>query len=71
MHLLEGESLLNDALGLICMRVAVAAALTGTLSLVDAFATFLWVAIGAIALGVGVTWIGSHKAGAKVANSTT
>lgn len=57
MHLLEGESLLNDASGLVFMRFAVAAALTGTFSLVDAFGTFLWVAIGGIALGVGVTWI--------------
>ena len=37
MHILEGKSLLNDASGLICMRFAVAAALTGTFSLVDAF----------------------------------
>jgi monovalent cation/hydrogen antiporter len=57
MHILEGESLLNDASGLVCMRFAVAAALTGTFSLVAAFGTFLWVAIGGIALGVGVTWI--------------
>ncbi len=57
MHILQGESLLNDASGLVCMRFAVAAALTGTFSLVDAFGTFLWVAIGGIALGVGVTWI--------------
>jgi monovalent cation/hydrogen antiporter len=57
MHILEGESLLNDASGLVCLRFAVAAALTGTFSLVDAFGTFLWVAIGGIALGVGVTWI--------------
>src|ERR1700681_669718 len=57
MHILEGESLLNDASGLVCMRFAVAAALTGTFSLVDAFGTFLWVAIGGIALGVGVTWM--------------
>src|SRR6266436_6380282 len=32
MHILEGESLLNDASGLVCMRFAVAAALTGTFS---------------------------------------
>jgi len=57
MHILQGESLLNDASGLVCMRFAVAAALTGTFSLVDAFGTFLWVAIGGIALGVSVTWI--------------
>jgi Na+/H+ antiporter len=57
MHILEGESLLNDASGLVCMRFAVAAALTGAFSPVDAFGTFLWVAIGGIAIGVGVTWI--------------
>jgi CPA1 family monovalent cation:H+ antiporter len=57
MHILQGESLLNDASGLVCMRFAVAAALTGRFSPVDAFATFLWLAIGGIALGVGVTWI--------------
>jgi monovalent cation/hydrogen antiporter len=57
MHILEGESLLNDASGLVCMRFAVAAALTGAFSPLDAFGTFLWIAIGGIAIGVGVTWI--------------
>ncbi len=56
MHILEGEALLNDASGLVCMRFAVAAVLTGTFSLVEAFGTFLWLAIGGIAIGVGVTW---------------
>ena len=32
MHILEGESLLNDATGLTCMRIAVAAATTGASS---------------------------------------
>lgn len=59
MHVLEGESLLNDASGLVCMNFAVAAALTGTFSLLDAVGTFLWLAIGGIAIGVGVTWIAS------------
>ena len=59
MHVLAGESLLNDASGLVCMRFAVAAALTGTFSLLDAVGTFLWLAIGGIAIGVGVTWIAS------------
>ena len=31
MHILEGESLLNDASGLVCMRFAVAAMITGRL----------------------------------------
>lgn len=56
MHILEGESLLNDASGLVCLRFAVAAALTGTFSLLDASLTFLWLAIGGGAIGVGVTW---------------
>ena len=56
MHILEGESLLNDASGLVCMRFAVAAALTGSFSIAAAFGTFLWLAVGGIAIGVGVTW---------------
>jgi len=57
MHILEGESLLNDASGLVCLRFAIAAALTGTFSLYDATLNFLWVSIGGIAVGVAVTWI--------------
>lgn len=56
MHVLEGESLLNDASGLVCMRLAVAAALTGTFSLSDAVGTFLWLAIGGIGTGTALTW---------------
>src|SRR6202165_2712626 len=57
MHILDGESLLNDASGLVCMRFAVAAALTGAFSLPEALGAFLWLAIGGIAIGVSVTWI--------------
>jgi len=57
MHILEGESLLNDASGLVCMRFAVAAALTGAFSLSDAALNFLWVAFGGLGFGVAVTWI--------------
>jgi Na+/H+ antiporter len=55
MHILEGESLLNDASGLVCMQFAVAAVLTGVFSLPSAFLTFLWVAIGGVAIGTGLT----------------
>src|SRR5712675_903487 len=51
MHVLEGESLLNDASGLVCMRFAVAATLTGRFSLFVSASTFLWLAIGGIAIG--------------------
>src|SRR3954449_129163 len=56
MHILEGESLLNDASGLVCMRFALAGALTGTFSINDAALNFLWVAFGGIAIGTGLTW---------------
>jgi CPA1 family monovalent cation:H+ antiporter len=55
MHILEGESLLNDATGLVCFRFAVAAAMTGAFSLASASLTFLWVALGGIACGVAIT----------------
>src|SRR5690606_21643039 len=56
-HVLAGESLLTDAAGLVCMRFAVAAALTGAFSLGDAALNFLWVAFGGLGFGVAVTWI--------------
>ncbi|WP_421996815.1 Na+/H+ antiporter [Reyranella sp.] len=55
LRILEGEALLNDASGLVCMRFALAALLTGTFSLPDAFVTFLWVAAGGLAIGAAVT----------------
>jgi CPA1 family monovalent cation:H+ antiporter len=57
MHILEGESLLNDASGLVCLRFAVAAALTGTFSAGSATLNFLWVAGGGLAIGVVVTLV--------------
>lgn len=56
MHILEGESLLNDASGLVCLRFATAAAMTGVFSLPQAVLTFLWLAIGGIAIGVIITF---------------
>ncbi len=56
MRILEGEALFNDASGIVCMRFAVAAALTGTFSLLDAAGTFLWLAVGGLSIGFGVTW---------------
>jgi CPA1 family monovalent cation:H+ antiporter len=56
MHIIEGESLLNDASGLVCFRFAVAAAVTGRFSPAQAGMTFLWVALAGIAAGVAVTF---------------
>ena len=55
MHILEGESLLNDASGLVCFRFAVAAAMTGSFSVGSAALTFVWLAVAGIGAGVGVT----------------
>jgi len=60
MHILEGESLLNDASGLVCLRFAVAAALTGSFSAGQAALTFLWVAGGGLVIGVAVTLAASR-----------
>jgi CPA1 family monovalent cation:H+ antiporter len=60
MHILEGESLLNDASGLVCFRFAVAAATTGAFSLANASLTFVWLVAGGIGAGVlttlAITW---------------
>lgn len=62
--LLEGESLLNDATGLILFRFAVVATLSGTFHATDAVAQFLFVALGGALVGllIGVVWIGAVRA---------
>ncbi|MGG4609753.1 Na+/H+ antiporter [Providencia sp. Me31A] len=55
-HILEGESLLNDATGLVCFSFAVVAALTGTFSLASAAGQFVLVAFGGIFIGLLVAW---------------
>ncbi len=50
--LLEGESLLNDATGLVLYRIAVVAALTGTFSSVGAAGSFALLIMGGVAVGV-------------------
>jgi len=57
MHILEGESLLNDASGLVCLRFAIAAALSGTFSFTNAAATFAWMAFAGVGIGAAVTWL--------------
>src|SRR5215216_4920486 len=57
--LLEGESLLNDATGLVLFRFAVAAAVTGTFSTMDALGSFALLALGGALVGaaVGGIWV--------------
>jgi CPA1 family monovalent cation:H+ antiporter len=55
--ILEGESLVNDASGLVLYKFAVAAALTGTFSLPHAVGDFVWVGSAGIAVGLAVAWL--------------
>jgi CPA1 family monovalent cation:H+ antiporter len=55
--LLEGESLVNDASGLLLFRLAVAASLTGAFSATDAIRDFAWLAAGGVGLGVAFAYI--------------
>lgn len=50
--LLSGESLINDASGVVAFQFSVAAAVTGTFSLVDAAGSFALLFVGGIAMGV-------------------
>ncbi|MEO6081276.1 MAG: Na+/H+ antiporter [Steroidobacteraceae bacterium] len=57
--LLEGESLLNDATGLVLFRFAIAAAVTGAFSVTDAIGHFLLLALGGAAVGAAcaTVWV--------------
>jgi CPA1 family monovalent cation:H+ antiporter len=54
---LEGESLVNDASGLVLYKFAVLAAVTGTFSAWHAGVSFAWVSAGGVALGVLFGWL--------------
>ncbi|MBC1754784.1 Na+/H+ antiporter [Listeria seeligeri] len=51
MHILEGESLINDASGLVSFQFAVLALVTGTFSFMTAGTSFVLLSLGGIALG--------------------
>jgi CPA1 family monovalent cation:H+ antiporter len=55
--ILEGESLINDASGLVAYRFAVAAVVTGVFSLAQAGMRFVLVAAGGVLIGLIVGWI--------------
>ena len=57
MHLLEGESLLSDASGLVALKFAVAATLTaGSFSWENAAKDFTWMSVGGLGLGALMGW---------------
>jgi len=56
MHILEGESMLNDASGLVALKFAVVATLTGLFSWTGVVREFAWVAVGGLAVGSVLGW---------------
>jgi Na+/H+ antiporter len=54
--ILEGESLVNDATAITCLRLALVA-IAGTFGIGDAIIGFLIAAVGGIAVGLAVAWI--------------
>ncbi len=52
--LLEGESLINDATGLVLFRFAVAATLTGSFNALDAGTSFVLLSVGGVVIGTAV-----------------
>lgn len=57
--ILEGESLINDASGIVSFQFAIAAAVTGTFSLVDATAEFAFSFFGGILMGIVLGYLGN------------
>ena len=56
MHVLAGESLLNDASGLVALKFAVAATLTGLFSWTGVAREFAWIALGGLGVGAALGW---------------
>jgi Na+/H+ antiporter len=54
--ILEGESLVNDAISLVIYRMAIAALITGTFSIWTASLRFFLAAAGGVAIGLAVGW---------------
>jgi monovalent cation/hydrogen antiporter len=57
MTILEGESLLNDAIALTAFRLAVVATVTGVFSPATGGDDFLLAVFGAVGIGLGVGWL--------------
>jgi CPA1 family monovalent cation:H+ antiporter len=56
MNILQGESIINDASGIVSFQFALVAMLTGSFSLMQATGRFFIVAIGGIAVGLALSW---------------
>ena len=54
--IVSGESLVNDATGLVIYRFAVVAVATGAFSLLAATLSFVYVVVAGVAVGLGIGW---------------
>ncbi|HJT56187.1 MAG TPA: cation:proton antiporter, partial [Ktedonobacteraceae bacterium] len=54
---IEGESMVNDASGLVAYRFAVAAVVTGSFSLAQASFQFVLVSLGGLLIGFVIAWL--------------
>ncbi|MCL1904382.1 MAG: sodium:proton antiporter [Oscillospiraceae bacterium] len=57
MGILGGESIVNDASGIVCFQFAIAAMLTGSFSPAEAIIQFVLVGLGGILIGITVTLV--------------
>ena len=55
--ILEGESLLNDASSLIIFRFAILAVTTGQFVWYQAAASFVWMIVGGVIVGLAIGWV--------------
>src|SRR5262245_50872716 len=55
--IVEGESLVNDASGLVLYRFALVALITGAFSFTHVGLTFIWVVAGGMGIGLLVAWL--------------
>jgi monovalent cation/hydrogen antiporter len=66
MTILEGESLVNDAMALTAFRIAIVATVTGLFSLQEIGGDFALAVLGALPIGLAVGWLTAaarHRAG--------
>ena len=72
---LEGESLVNDASGLVAYQFAVATVVTGSFSLIDAGADFVWMSVAGaffgLLIGMGAVYLHRHLRDPSVAVTLT
>ncbi|MCB7038614.1 cation:proton antiporter [Eggerthella sinensis] len=58
-NILESESIINDASGIVSFQFAIAAAVTGTFSLVGATANFFFAFLGGMFIGIALGYLGN------------